>query len=69
MNEFLKRLSKEKGELSAKIDSLIVFLAEPYVDISEANLELLKEQLKIMQQYHIVLGKRIELNTKPQAAI
>lgn len=63
MTEFMKRLCEERGILNAKIDAIIVFLNEPFVETSLENLALLEQKLVVLKDYYQVLNQQIDLNT------
>ena len=63
MNDFIKQLCQERGILKAKIDAIIVFLGEPFVETSLENLALLEQKLVVLKQVQEVVSKQIELNT------
>ena len=71
MNEIklvVKRVEEERNELKKKVYKLEAGLKvldkTPYVNITEEHLELLKGQLSVMQQYLVILEKRLELFKK-----
>lgn len=68
MNEIklvVKRVEEERDELKKKVSKLEAGLGvldkTPYINITEEHLELLKGQLSVMQQYLIILERRLEL--------
>ena len=68
MNEIklvVKRVEEERDELKKKVYKLEAGLKvldkTPYVNITEEHLELLKGQLMVMQQYLVILERRLEL--------
>ena len=67
MNDFMKQICQERGILNAKIDAIIVFLGEPFVETSLENLALLEQKLVALKQLHEVVTKQIELNTVKMA--
>ena len=65
MSEFRKkewkiRVVQEKVDLDAKIERLDTFISAQGDCVSEGVL-LLKEQLRVMREYVVILGKRIAL--------
>lgn len=68
MNEIklvVKRVEEERDEVKRKVDKLEAGLKAldktPYINITEEHLELLKGQLSVMQQYLVILERRLEL--------
>ena len=68
MNEIklvIKRIEEERDDLKTKVDKLEAGLKvldkTPYINITEEHLELLKGQLSVMQQYLLILERRLEL--------
>lgn len=68
MNEIklvVKRVEEERDELKKKVSKfeagLRVLDKTPYINITEEHLELLKGQLSVMQQYLLILERRLEL--------
>lgn len=62
MENFKKRLIKEKKELGAKIASLHTFLySQKFMNLDDKNKTLLREQYKVMNQYYNILLSRLEL--------
>lgn len=59
----MKQLCQERGILNAKIDAIIVFLNEPFVETSLENLALLEQKLVALKQVQEVVTKQIDLNT------
>lgn len=61
----IKRVEEERDELKNKVSKLEAGLRvldkTPYVNITEEHLELLKGQLSVMQQYLLILERRLEL--------
>jgi hypothetical protein len=63
MNDFMKQLCQERGILNAKIDAIIVFLGEPFVETSLEDLALLEQKLVALKRLQEVVTKQIDLNT------
>jgi len=63
MNEFINKLCQERGILNAKIDAIIVFLADPFVEAGLENLALLEQKLVALKHVQEVITKQIDLNT------
>lgn len=60
MKEWQKRVVQEKEELNGRIERLEVFLdSDETHELVMEDVLLLKQQLVLMNQYKIVLNKRI----------
>lgn len=62
MNDFKERLFEEYDELTDRINKLDAFVnGEKFSDLEIEQQDLLKDQLRIMNQYENILSLRIEL--------
>lgn len=69
-SNYEERVFNEREELVNKLHKLSAFLdsqPESFNDISKSNIELLREQLKSMQQYSDILLERIKLINEPES--
>lgn len=61
--DWLKRLREETKELLVKRDALTHYIANGCVGASHMQASLMREQLFIMEDYAVILHKRIALAT------
>lgn len=60
MSEFRARMFLEHGELSQRVNRLKEFIVSDQFDtLPEVERTDLKEQLRHMEQYHLVLSRRV----------
>jgi len=60
MEDYKKRVLKEKNELDEKIVKLSAFLfSEKSAGVDEESIRLMQQQIYTMMDYSIILGKRL----------
>ena len=58
-----ERVVKEQNELRDKITKLALFVYSAKIEtVDEKQVELLKAQLRVMEEYNDILTKRLELD-------
>lgn len=66
MTSHQERVQTERDELTDKITKLSKFISNPATSCTIGELQLLKQQLKVMQRYKDILTQRIVLHNDTQ---